>query len=648
MLSLFVLQASAGTELFDGTCPDGGDWTSWHSRDFPSGTGDWETRHLHDVHCEEPVAVEGRLKSTGSQSTNEFVTITASLGLVCQNADQPDLRCEDYEVRFCCAPEEEIKLVDGECRQDDYWSQFYSRDLPSGNGDWELRALIAQTTDDVCENPMAAEARIKGTTDLTTTEAVNFSASYGLVCQNQDQHDYRCEDYEIRFCCEPEKTELVDGECLGEGQWSSFYSRDLPSGTGDWELRSLIAANADDVCENPMAAEARNKATGATSTSEIVNFSASYGIVCTNADQPDSRCDDYEIRFCCEPEETDTELVEGECNLDTSTWTNWISRDLPSGTGDWELYLDVVNEGRPVCEDPTAVEGRIVGTTATSTTETVSFGLSGLVCKNNDQTDGRCEDYELRYCCESTPEPTPNPTFTPTTDEPTPTPTAAPTRQITKLDDGTCKEGLTWSNWLSRDFPTGSGDWERVVDHASNGICARPVAAEARVIATGATWTSEVVTFSASFGLVCENADQTDKRCEDYEIRFCCEPDAGGDTSLVDGECKGIDAQWSNWLNRDLPSGTGDWETRQSMIQQGMLKCEEPLAAEARLVNGDGSTATTETVAFSKDLGLVCQNSLQADSRCEDYEVRFCCEYGEASDTQQNEAQEELSAPARL
>jgi len=147
-------------------------------------------------------------------------------------------------------------------------------------------------------------------------------------------------------------------------------------------------------------------------------------------------------------------------------------------------------------------------------------------------------------------------------------------------------------------------------------------------------WTTEVVTFSASTGLVCVNADQTDRRCENYEIRFCCEPDNGNtvETQLVDGDCPvdGDRVQWSNWMSRDFPSMTGDWELRTRLVSEGYLNKEcSPIAAEGRMI-GSTATWTNEVVTFSASYGLVCQNAAQPDRTCEDYEIRFCCKYQDA------------------
>lgn len=88
----------------------GGTWTGWLNRDAPSGTGDWET--LADFRAagynicgtSTPIGIECRTTPGGVdyRNTGEFYSCTPSVGGICQNSQQPDQTCYDYEVRFLC------------------------------------------------------------------------------------------------------------------------------------------------------------------------------------------------------------------------------------------------------------------------------------------------------------------------------------------------------------------------------------------------------------------------------------------------------------------------------------------------------------------------------------------------------------------
>ncbi|MEL7371720.1 MAG: hypothetical protein AAFN74_22540 [Myxococcota bacterium] len=78
--------------------------------------------------------------------------------------------------------------------------------------------------------------------------------------------------------------------------WTQWFDRDNPSGTGDWELRSLQAG----VCPSPTGVECRTTSNLALwQTGEVVSCSVN-GLVCRNSDQPDGDCDyDYKVRYLC-------------------------------------------------------------------------------------------------------------------------------------------------------------------------------------------------------------------------------------------------------------------------------------------------------------------------------------------------------------
>jgi hypothetical protein len=91
----------------------------------------------------------------------------------------------------------------------------------------------------------------------------------------------------------------------------------------------------------------------------------------------------------------------------------------------------------------------------------------------------------------------------------------------------------------------------------------------------------------------------------------------------------GVTNSWTGWLNRDRPSGNGDFETLSDLLREQPTKvCSTPSAIEARRL---GSTevftpaagSPQKFSAFSPDKGLVCLN---ADNKaCLDYEIRLLC-----------------------
>ena len=82
-------------------------------------------------------------------------------------------------------------------------------------------------------------------------------------------------------------------------------------------------------------------------------------------------------------------------------WTVWYDVDKPTGYGDYETLRMIALKRNPelICNNPTHIEGRVVGTNtdATESGDEIILNPSvGLICKNKCQT---CKNYEVRFCC---------------------------------------------------------------------------------------------------------------------------------------------------------------------------------------------------------------------------------------------------------
>lgn len=172
--------------------------------------------------------------------------------------------------------------------------------------------------------------------------------------------------------------------------WTDWLDSDKPTLTGDWEILAHFGPEA--LCEYPVDIEAKITDDELyhpldTTPDTLIVFDASKGLICRNADQLDGECSDYKVRFMCQ----------------VGTWTGWLNADRPSLSGDWET-LDS-NDTTVRCENPTDIRARVVGTNTVISNITsapdklAAFGLTGLACKNADQADNTCEDYEIRFLC---------------------------------------------------------------------------------------------------------------------------------------------------------------------------------------------------------------------------------------------------------
>lgn len=85
---------------------------------------------------------------------------------------------------------------------------------------------------------------------------------------------------------------------------------------------------------------------------------------------------------------------------------------------------------------------------------------------------------------------------------------------------------------------------------------------------------------------------------------------------------------WTDWFNRDDPSGSGDWETLSDLHKENPGKiCRKPIGIEAKTLSGLSLLAAGD-VTYRNDskTGFVCRNKDQPGrKRCNDYRVRFVC-----------------------
>ncbi|XP_035694138.1 neurogenic locus notch homolog protein 1-like [Branchiostoma floridae] len=107
----------------------------------------------------------------------------------------------------------------------------------------------------------------------------------------------------------------------------------------------------------------------------------------------------------CYPGYTGDGLANGRGCSECTPWTRWFNRDDPSGTADNELlsYLWQENPGE-ICFVPSAIQARVRGTHIQAFQTGQQFHsfdeAVGFLCRNSDQSDGSCLDYEVRFCCE--------------------------------------------------------------------------------------------------------------------------------------------------------------------------------------------------------------------------------------------------------
>ncbi|XP_060115263.1 uncharacterized protein LOC132587077 [Heteronotia binoei] len=363
-----------------------------------------------------------------------------------------------------------------------------------------------------------------------------------------------------------------------------WFDRDNPSGKGDYEtLHNLRNEYPDEICPNPLSIEAETlEGTPATHTGQIFKpFNPTEGFACVNQDQENGFCQDYRVRFTCPPD---------FCSAPACR-TRWFDRDDPSGKGDYETLPDLRKEyPDEICPYPLSMEAETLeGTLASHTGQTfkVFNPTEGFACVNQDQENGFCRDYRVRFTC----------------------------------PEDFCSVSTCRTRWFDRDDPSGKGDYETLPDlrkEYPDEICPYPLSIEAETLdgmlasSTGQTFK----VFNPTEGFACVNKEQKHGFCRDYRVRFTCPSDF----------CS-VPVCRTRWFDRDNPSGKGDYETLHNLRKDYPDEiCPDPVGIEAQTLNGTPASHTGQIFnPFSAAEGFACVNRDQKKGSCQDYKVRFTC-----------------------
>uniref|UniRef100_A0A4W3I6Y4 WxxW domain-containing protein n=1 Tax=Callorhinchus milii TaxID=7868 RepID=A0A4W3I6Y4_CALMI len=124
------------------------------------------------------------------------------------------------------------------------YTQWFDRDNPSGNGDYETTPEINnEYPDKICKKPISCEVQ---TTHGTPAELTIIG---GFSCENKHQNGGKCKDYKIRYKC-PEDF------CKDDTCYTKWFDRDNPSGNGDFETTPEIQQEyPDQICKDPISCE---------------------------------------------------------------------------------------------------------------------------------------------------------------------------------------------------------------------------------------------------------------------------------------------------------------------------------------------------------------------------------------------------------
>ncbi|XP_042199726.1 cartilage intermediate layer protein 1 [Callorhinchus milii] len=150
-----------------------------------------------------------------------------------------------------------------------------------------------------------------------------------------------------------------------------------------------------------------------------------------------------------------------------------------------------------------------------------------------------------------------------------------------------------YTQWFDRDNPSGSGDYEttpKIQQENPEKICSKPISCEVQTInGTPVDLTTDNIKICTVLdGFSCINEHQNGKQCKDYKIRYKCPEDFCKDDS---------EPCFTQWFDRDNPSGSGDYETVIEIRGEYPDQlCTNPISCEVQTIHGTPAELTSDNI----------------------------------------------------
>ncbi|XP_044125174.1 mucin-5AC-like [Bufo gargarizans] len=247
-----------------------------------------------------------------------------------------------------------------------HWSEWFDASYPEPgveNGDFDTYQNIKAKGFSICSHPKDIQCRAQMFPDTPLAELeqnVQCNVSFGLICQNKNQHPPICYNYNIRVLC------------------CSFERCDIPT-------------------PSTAPTTAKPSTTLSTTTKKTVPTTSPPATTVTETSSPTTVVSTT----------TSGAPTTGVC-LPKCTWTKWLDVHIPGvgkDEGDIETYDKIRELGHKLCPKPDGIQCRSekypevpIGRIGQVVQCNLTFGL---VCKNEDQEGDFkvCLNYQIKVLC---------------------------------------------------------------------------------------------------------------------------------------------------------------------------------------------------------------------------------------------------------
>ncbi|XP_078600776.1 uncharacterized protein LOC144875877 isoform X3 [Branchiostoma floridae x Branchiostoma japonicum] len=587
-------------------------WTEWMNVGYPTPVsgGDYETiedlRYKY-VFCENDDIVSVECKVNGhsnlyAENTGQVVTCDTTVGLICNNRDQPDMPpvCYDYAIRFFC-----------KCGE-----------LPTTTQQVTTTVKPTTTAFTTTEKPPppTTTANTEGstttihptTTMLTTTGKTTAKPPPPTTTTFTTSSSTTTKPFSLPMEC----------PVAGADAWTPWMNVDSPTDGDGGDYETLEALHQKYVfCEDNMITQVKCQVAGfgasAESQGQKVTCDVSTGLICINDLQLPHTCLDYEIRvFCACGEQTTT-------GISTTTGVTKPTTTVASTTtAEVTKPTSTVTTPKPTSTEHATTTGETTttGTTTTTgskppltTTAEVTKPTSTANTPKPTSTEHATTTGETTTTGTATTTAT-KPPLTTTTETTSPASETKPVQfEVTKPQLCPVPNGNAWTSWMSSGIPTQDsegGEFETIDnlrEHFS--FCPNDMITDVQcslVFGSGMFTVPSIgqtVTCNTTHGLICLNEDNPILGCRDYQVQFYCEcgPESttltGTATSTIQPSTTGTSTTTGVTTTTTTAAGT---TTAEETKPTGTATKPHPTSTEHATTTGETTTTGTATTTGTK------------------------------------------------
>ncbi|XP_062859721.1 mucin-2-like [Trichomycterus rosablanca] len=429
-----------------------------------------------------------------------------------------------------------------DCRKVCHWSEWVNSNYPSYTPTGqEVESIASSWKSGIisCQKPEEIECRATEYKDISLSnlgQNVTCDVSVGLICNNVDQSDRQCFNYEIRVkCCGQTCTTTVPPTTTRETASITTTAAPEPPTTTEETVFTTTTTTVPPTTTKETASITTTAApVPPTTTKETVSTTT------TTTVPPTTTKETASITTTAAPvppttttetiSTTTTTTVPPSTTKETASITTTAVPVPPTTTKETVSTTTTTTVPPTTTKETASITTTAAPVPPTTTTETISTTTTTTVPPSTTKETASITTTTVPVPPTTTKETISTTTVPPTTTKETISTTTTTTAPTTSSTPSDCRKVCHWSEWVNSNYPSYTPTGQEVESIASSwksGIisCQKPEEIECRATEYKDISLSNLgqnVTCDVSVGLICNNVDQSDRQCFNYEIRVKC------------------------------------------------------------------------------------------------------------------------------